>query len=210
MGLRASMLLLLRGAAAWAPAPSPLMTRWAKDVHPDQTPAYPRPMMARPASSWTHLDGLWQVNISATIGDMSTPPVGRTLPSEILVPYPVESPLSGIRKLPPSFAMWYRRTFEGIACDAAGVTLLHFEAVDWNTTAYVNGQRVGNHVGGYDEFTFDISAALKKTGENELLVGVIDQTVGVKGKQRRSAMTDPSGITCESSNGRLQPSRAVV
>ena len=65
-----SLVLLLSAVArlpnttAWAPAPSPLMTRWAKDVHPDQVPAYPRPMMVRPPESWQHLDGLWEIDIT--------------------------------------------------------------------------------------------------------------------------------------------------
>ena len=88
-----------------------------------------------------------------------TPPFGVTLPEEILVPFPVESPLSGIRKLPPAFTMWYRRILPAHECGEE-TTLLHFEAVDWNTTVYVNGQNVGHHVGGYDEFKFDITKAL--------------------------------------------------
>ena len=82
-----------------------------------------------------------------------------TLPQQILVPFPVEAPLSGIRKLPPAFTMWYRKQLPSLGCDKE-ITLLHFEAVDWNTTVYVNGQKVGAHVGGYDEFTFDITQAV--------------------------------------------------
>ena len=185
----------------WAPAPSPLMTRWSKDVSPDMVPEYPRPMLVRPSSTWAHLNGLWEFEINAT--DLETPPFGVTLPQEILVPFPVESPLSGIRKLPPHFTMWYRRMLPAAHDCGKDSTLLHFEAVDWNTTVYINSHRVGSHIGGYDEFTFDITKALKSagSGSNELLVGVVDPTTGVKGKQRRSAMTDPSGITYTSSSG---------
>lgn len=183
----------------WAPAPSPLMTRWAKDVTPALAPEYPRPMLVRPATTWSHLNGLWEVDINAT--DLQSPPFGVKLAQEILVPFPVEAPLSGLRKLPPFFTMWYRRMLPTHDC-GTDRTLLHFEAVDWNTTVYVNRQRVGSHIGGYDEFTFDISQALASAGQgNELLVGVIDPTTGVKGKQRRSAMTDPHGITYTSSSG---------
>ena len=184
----------------WAPAPSPLMTRWAKDVNPALAPEYPRPMLVRPATTWAHLNGLWEVDINAT--DLQSPPFGVKLAREILVPFPVEAPLSGIRKLPPFFTMWYRRMLPTHSC-GPDRTLLHFEAVDWNTTVYVNRQLVGSHIGGYDEFTFDISQALASSAGqgNELLVGVIDPTAGVKGKQRRSAMTDPHGITYTSSSG---------
>jgi len=73
-----------------------------------------------------------------------TPPFGVTLPEEILVPFPVESPLSGIRKLPPSFTMWYRRMLPAAhECGNDRSTLLHFEAVDWNTTVFVNGEENG-------------------------------------------------------------------
>ncbi len=183
----------------WAPAPSPLMTRWSKDVSPDLVPEYPRPMLVRPASTWAHLNGLWEVDVNAT--DLQSPPFKTKLPQEILVPFPVEAPLSGLRKLPPFFTMWYRRMLPPHDC-RTDRTLLNFEAVDWNTTVYVNGKLVGGHIGGYDEFTLDISEALASKGQsNELLVGVIDPTTGVKGKQRRSAMTDPHGITYTSSSG---------
>ena len=127
----------------WQPAPSPLMTRRAKDVRPDQTPEHPRSMRVRPPSSWRHLNGLWQIDINAT--DLGAPPFGAALPSEILVPYvyPVESPLSGIRQLPAHYTMWYRRTFGTSAAPLSGAMLLHFEAVDQNATVFLNGRRLG-------------------------------------------------------------------
>jgi beta-galactosidase/beta-glucuronidase len=177
------------------------MTRWSKDVNPGLAPEYPRPMLVRPADSWAHLNGLWEIDISAS--SLDSPPFGATLPRQILVPYPVESPLSGIRQLPPNYTMWYRRMLptQPIAACGENTTLLHFEAVDWNTSVWVNEVHVGTHVGGYDEFTFDITHALTAGGSGELIVGVVDPTTGVKGKQRRSAMTDPSGITYTSSSG---------
>ena len=83
-------------ASAWAPVDAPLRTRWSADVHPDQSPAYPRPELVR--EKWGHLNGLWQIDYNVT--DLSDPPFGRNLTEEILVPYPLESPLSGIRRSP--------------------------------------------------------------------------------------------------------------
>ena len=195
------VLLLLSAVVtlAWKPASSPLMSRFASDVTPDQTPAHPRPTMYRPA--WHHLNGLWQVD--ANVSDLSTPPVGKTLPEEMLVPYPIESPLSGLRRLTNNGYLWQRRVFDA-PCASAERTLLHLEAVDWNSTVYVNGKMVGTHAGGYDPFSFDISDALKShsgASGHELLVGAFDPTgPWPHGKQSRGAFSKPGGIfyTCTS------------
>ena len=76
-------------AVGWAPAKAPLMTRWAADVHPDQVPEYPRPELKRSSSSWTHLNGLWQVDYHAA--DLSSPPFNKQLPDEILVSFQSKS-----------------------------------------------------------------------------------------------------------------------
>src|SRR5437764_2749834 len=111
----------------WKPAPSPLMTRWAKDVSPDRVHAeYPRPQMVR--EKWQNLNGLWQF-AEAKPGE--APPVGKNLDGRILVPFPVESALSGVGKRMER--LWYRRTFT-IPQDWDVRTLLHFGAVDWEAT----------------------------------------------------------------------------
>ena len=186
--------------APWKPAAAPLLTRWAQDVHAAQVPPHPRPMLRR-TGGWQHLNGLWELDLNAS--DLSQPPpAGTPLPEQILVPYPVESALSGVRKLPPQFRMWYRRSFASLPC-SGGTTLLHFEAVDTIATVWLNGEFIGNHTGGYDDFYFDVSGSLNRgrAVEHELVVGVYDPTTGVKGKQRRSAMTDPQGITYTSTSG---------
>lgn len=173
-------------AETWAPAESPLMTRWAKDVSPEQPlPEYPRPQMKREA--WKNLNGLWQYALGA---DQATAPFGQTLDQQILVPFAIESALSGVKKRADS--LWYRRTFRVPDDWNRQRVLLHFGAVDWKATVYVNGQELGTHKGGYDAFSFDITRQLEP-GSNELVVEVHDPTDD--GDQPRGKQVkDPQGI----------------
>jgi hypothetical protein len=174
-------------AADWQPAKGPLMTRWAKDVSPDKVhPEYPRPQMVR--KDWKNLNGLWQV---AFAKDGEEAPVGKELTERILVPFPVESALSGVMKR--AERLWYRRTFTVPKEWAGKRVLLHFGAVDWEANVWVNGKKLGSHQGGYDAFSFDVTDALKKDGDQELIVGVYDPSDGgtqPRGKQVRK----PGGI----------------
>jgi beta-galactosidase/beta-glucuronidase len=97
------------------------------------------------------------------------------MPREILVPFPFESSLSGIRELPAKYHMWYRRNISIPSESLNGRVVLKFEAVDWQTTVYVNRKQAGNHTGGYDGFEMDITELLVN-GEAELVVGVYDPT----------------------------------
>ena len=157
-------------AAAWEPAQGPLMTRWAKHVSPENVwREYPRPQMVRP--EWLNLNGLWQYTIQEK--DAAKP---GEWDGEILVPFAVESALSGVMKsVQPDEKLWYRRTFESPDLTGNGRLLLHFGAVDWQCTVWVNGSKVGEHVGGYDPFTFDITEQLRD-GENEIVLSVWDPT----------------------------------
>ncbi len=177
----------LMTGAEWQPAAGPLMTRWAKDVAPNRAlPDYPRPQMVR--SAWTNLNGLWQF-MEAKAGE--EPPIGKELPQQILVPYPVASALSGV--MTNMDRLWYRRTFTMPREWANQRLLLHFGAVDWEATVYVNGKKVGEHRGGYDAFTLDISSALNPAGAQELIVGVFDPTD--RGNQPRGKQVlKPGGI----------------
>ncbi|MET7316801.1 MULTISPECIES: PA14 domain-containing protein [Streptomyces] len=170
-----------------------LRTRWADQVGPDNAlPEYPRPQLTR--TQWQNLNGRWQF-AAAEAGEQ--PPVGRNLPERILVPYPVESQLSGIER--HEDRMWYRRTFT-VPADwriGHGKRLqLNFGAVDWKAEVYVNGTKVAEHQGGYDKFSADITDALVPGRTQELIVGVHDPTDAADGenpplgKQR----LDPSGI----------------
>lgn len=156
-------------AACYEIKTAKLMTRWSSQVSvTNPLPEYPRPQMVR--RQWLNLNGLWE--FSAALKDAAVP-TGKTLPEKILVPYPVESALSGLMR--HEERMWYRRNFT-VPSDWAGQhVLLHFGAVDWQTTVYVNGQEVGGHKGGYCGFSFDISQYLKP-GDNELIVNVYDST----------------------------------
>ncbi|HVR75301.1 MAG TPA: glycoside hydrolase family 2, partial [Planctomycetota bacterium] len=136
--------------AEWKPGKGPLLTRWAKDVSPGNVlPEYPRPQMVR--KDWLNLNGLWGYAIRPR-GEAKP----ATLDGEILVPFPVESALSGVMKrVGDGNRLWYRRRCEIPASWKGRRVLLHFGAADWETTAWVNGKEVGSHRGGYDPFTFD-------------------------------------------------------
>jgi hypothetical protein len=161
------------GAAAqsgWRMEPVPLQTRWAKEVSPANAwPEYPRPQLVRPG--WVNLNGLWDYAITPKEAARPARFSGR-----ILVPYPIESALSGVRqKLLPTKRLWYRRSFARPATQPGERVLLHFGAVDWQATVSVNGKEMGRHQGGYQAFSFDITSALE-TGTNELVVAVWDPT----------------------------------
>ncbi|HEY7315722.1 MAG TPA: glycoside hydrolase family 2 TIM barrel-domain containing protein [Gemmataceae bacterium] len=187
-------------AADWKPAKGPLMTRWAKDVSPDKVhPEYPRPQMVR--KDWQNLNGLWEFAVAKKEEEA---PVGKKLDGQILVPFPVESALSGVMKTaePNSdgLRVWYRRTFEVKKEWAGKRLLLHFGAVNWESTVWVNGKKFDPHRGGYDGFTLDITGALKKDGPQEIVVGVwnpIDSGTQPRGKQVRK----PGGIFYLASTG---------
>ncbi|MEU1303113.1 PA14 domain-containing protein [Streptomyces shenzhenensis] len=177
-----------------------LSTPWAEDVTPANAHReYPRPQLTR--GDWQNLNGTWQF-AAAEAGEQ--PPVGRKLAERILVPYPVESQLSGLER--HEDRMWYRRTFTvpaGWKIGSGKRLQLNFGAVDWRTEVYVNGTKVTEHEGGYDKFSADITDALKPGRTQELIVGVYDPTDAANGenpplgKQR----LDPSGIWYTPSSG---------
>jgi hypothetical protein len=157
-------------AAEWRPAPAPLLTPWAAEVTPENVwPEYPRPTLVR--EKWVNLNGLW---------DFAIRPREEARPDQwegkILVPFCVESALSGVgRSVTPDQRLWYRRTFVCPELPPGGRLLVHFEAVDWQATVWINGQTVGQHSGGYDRFSFDVTDFVRP-GENELVVAVWDPT----------------------------------
>ena len=158
------------GMADWKPAKGPLSTRWTNEVTPDSAlPEHPRPQMAR--ADWQNLNGLWDYALVAK--DAAWP---EKFGGQILVPFAVESALSGVmRKVTPDQALWYRRTFSVPEEWSGKRVLLNFGGVDWEASAWLNGQKLGEHRGGYDPFSFDASHALR-SGENELVLRVWDPT----------------------------------
>jgi len=180
-------------AAVWTPKAPPLTTPWTSQVSPTNAlPEYPRPQLVR--SEWQNLNGVWEF---AGASNINTPPVGQTLPEGVLVPYPIESALSGIQRHEDN--MFYRRTFTVPSTWNGRRVMLNFGAVTWETRVWVNGAQVGTHTGGFDAFSFDITNALR-AGANEIIVGAYSPIDGNRfpiGKQRR----DPSGIWYTAASG---------
>ena len=154
--------------ADWKPVDNPLTTPWTEQVNPAHPlPEYPRPQMVR--KDWINLNGLWDYAIRP-----QHEPAPAKYDGSLLVPFPLESALSGVKKaLTPEQELWYRRKFTAPNLKGKRL-LLHFGAVDWRAEVFVNGKSVGKHEGGYDPFTFDITSALKGKGTDEIAVAVWD------------------------------------
>ncbi|MEW9606230.1 glycoside hydrolase family 2 protein [Bacteroides sp. L008] len=173
--------------AQWKPVDGRIMTEWAAKTDVEKVlPEYPRPIMER--TDWMNLNGIWNYAIT---------PVGQTMPQgydgQILVPFAVESSLSGVGKsLGEKNELWYQRKFSLPSKWKGYKILLHFGAVDWKADVWVNQVKVGQHTGGFTPFSFDITPALQN-GENELVVKVWDPTD--KGPQPRGKQVGkPGGI----------------
>ncbi len=165
----------------------PLLTTWGEQLDRSAVlPEYPRPQMVR--VSWTNLNGEWDFALAPS-GDGEP----ETFERKIVVPFPVESVLSGVAsEVRPEDAVWYRRKFDPGKHDGQRV-LLHFGAVDWQTKVWVNGIEVGEHTGGYDPFSFDITKALTAKGPQSLVVRVTDPTN--RGSQPHGKQSlEPGGI----------------
>ena len=178
----------------WVKQTAPVMTPWGEQLTEENAwPEYPRPSMKR--QDWINLNGVWKYFKRSSINydyQQST----STFSKAILVPFPVESALSGI--MDKSYSSnrkathMYRRTFTLPETYNGKNVLLHFGAVDWRCYVYVNGQLVGTHDGGSVPFTFDITPFLQEDGEQELQVAVWDPTDG--GQPNGKQSVSPSGI----------------
>lgn len=201
LALVAAVVAPARTAAARAPqaprapeAATQLTTPWTAQVSPaNALPDYPRPQLTR--TRWQNLNGTWEF-AEAAAGE--SPPTGKDLSDRILVPYPVESMLSGIHRHVDH--MWYRRTFTVPRSWNGDRLLLHFQAVDYQTSVYVNGVKVATHTGGYDSFSADVTGALAGTGPQELIVGV-DDTTDITGQPVGKQRTPGDGIFYTPSSG---------
>lgn len=182
--------VLLGGTASareWAPAGDRIMTPWAEEVSPSNAhPEYPRPQMVR--GQWQSLNGLW--NYAITAKNAAKP---ATFDGQILVPFAVESALSGVgRAVTKNDALWYQTSFKVPSAWKGKRLQLNFEAVDWKAEVYINGLQVGTHTGGYTHFAFDVTPYLKG-GDNTLTLKVTDATDNdfqPRGKQ----VMHPNGI----------------
>ncbi|RYG53315.1 MAG: beta-galactosidase, partial [Chitinophagaceae bacterium] len=161
---------------------------WAEKVNPAAPlPEYPRPQLERKV--WASLNGLWSYSITQKDAQSNTTWMGK-----ILVPFAVESSLSGVGKtVGKDSILWYTRKFSLNKEMKGKNILLHFQAVDWRTKVFINGKAAGEHEGGFDPFSFDITPHLKKSGDQEITISVWDPTD--EGPQPRGKqVVKPEGI----------------
>ena len=176
----------------WAPAGDRIRTEWADAINPKNVlPEYPRPMMVR--EDWLSLNGLWDYAVLPKgEGQVTDPDYPDSPDGKILVPFSIESSLSGVgRHVQADEALRYRTGFT-VPRGWKERVLLHFGAVDWQADVWLNGQYLGQHTGGYTAFSFDITPYLKR-GRQTLVVRVLDGTdndLQPRGKQ----VSNPSGI----------------
>ncbi|WP_346238471.1 glycoside hydrolase family 2 protein [Niabella insulamsoli] len=166
----------------WQLQPNAQMTAWASKVTPQNVwQQYPRPQLKR--NAWMNLNGLWDYSITR-----KNKPVPASYDGQILVPFCVESSLSGVKKpFRPEDRLYYRKEFSVPAGWKDNDVILNFDAVDWEATVWVNGVLVGSHKGAYDRFSFNITPYLKATGKQEVVVAVDDPSSSgaqARGKQQ--------------------------
>ena len=162
--------ILLAQSSTWNLVKNKITTTWAEQVDPSNTlQEYPRPQLVR--DNWKNLNGLWDFDIIPKNENQPTSYQGK-----ILVPFAVESALSGVAKtVGKDSILWYNTTFTLPASMKGKKVLLNFGAVDWQTEVFINGKSVGSHEGGFDPFSLDITDFLKK-GSQQLSVKVWDPT----------------------------------
>jgi len=177
-------------AQNWAPVKDKILTTWGEQVTPQNAHReYPRPQLER-KNNWQNLNGLWKYKIT----NKDQKDIPSSWDGDILVPFAVESALSGVAKrVTKDDALWYNNKITIDKKLNKGKILLHFGAVDWECDIYVNGQHVGNHQGGFDPFNIDITSAIKKGKTQDIAIRVWDPTSDgpqPRGKQ----INNPHGI----------------
>jgi len=181
--------------SGWKIAGEKIKTTWADKVDPlNPLPEYPRPQMVR--SEWKNLNGIWDFAITPESEN-----IPKVFQGKILVPFAVESALSGVNKsVGTGNLLWYRTKFTIPSTFKKKKILLHFGAVDWLTDVYINGSKIGSHQGGYDPFFFDITDFIKGSKQQILELRVadpVDNGPQPRGKQ----VLKPSGIWYTSVTG---------
>ena len=158
--------------AQWSPAGDKIKTKWAEQVTVNNVwQEYPRPIMER--ENWLNLNGIWNYSITDKNANNYD-----TLQGQILVPFAIQSSLSGVQKnVSENECLWYEREFTLPAkWKANNNILLHFGAVDWKADVWINDIKVGSHSGGYTPFYFDITSAINAKETNKITVKVYDPT----------------------------------
>jgi len=153
----------------WQPAGDRIKTEWAEQIDSaNPLPEYPRPQLER--DQWLNINGLWDYALAERGGNLPVVFNGK-----ILVPYPIESSLSGVQeRVGEGQELWYHRTFTIPSSWKNKNVVLNFGAVDWRADVWLNDIKVGTHQGGYTPFSFDITPFLVKSGEPKLVVKVLD------------------------------------
>ena len=155
----------------WVPKWDKLKTRWGNNLTIDKVwQEYPRPQLER--KLWLNLNGPWSYKVIENSEN-----IPEKMDNKILVPFCLESPLSGVKTfLYENQTLFYEKQFTIPKDWINKKVLLHFGAVDWKCTLYVNGNKVGEHEGGYSAFYFDITKNLNLNGKNKIILKVIDPT----------------------------------
>jgi PA14 domain/Glycosyl hydrolases family 2, sugar binding domain/Fn3 associated/Glycosyl hydrolases family 2/Glycosyl hydrolases family 2, TIM barrel domain len=179
----------------WKSVKGPLMTEWGQKLKTENVlTEYPRPQLKR--DKWKNLNGLWEYSIVSK--EKSAPSIYQ---GKIVVPFPIESSLSGVKKnVGEKNRLFYRRYFTIPEEWGNKNVVLNFGAVDFESEVFVNGQIVGKHKGGYDAFSFDITKYLDRHSKNEIVVSAydpIDAGTQPHGKQ----VKEPGGIMYTSVTG---------
>jgi beta-galactosidase/beta-glucuronidase len=173
--------------AQWKPAGDRIRTSWAEGIDPESVLGeYPRPVMER--EEWKNLNGLWDYGLRSKGAQAP-----KSFDGKILVPFAIESSLSGVMKeVGDDRELWYHTNFKLPGNWKGKDVLLHFGAVDWKADIWVNDIKVGSHTGGYAPFSFDITPFLVQ-GSQTLMVKVWDPTSN--GQQPRGKqVNEPEGI----------------
>lgn len=174
--------------AQWKPAGDKIKTKWAEQINPKNVlPEYPRPQLER--TDWVNLNGEWEYSIQPK--GIAEP---QSFDGNILVPFAVESSLSGVQKeVGENNELWYKRTFSVPANWKNKDVMLNFGAVDWKADVFVNDVLIGSHKGGFTPFSFNITPYLTGKNNQKLVVRVWDPSD--KGYQPRGKQTSrPEGI----------------
>src|SRR4051812_22635835 len=153
---------------------------------------------------WISLDGSWDFSLDPDA--ICRMPEELDWHSRIVVPFSPETSASGIANTGFYRACWYRRTFAAPALDGGARLLLHFGAVDYHATVWINGQVAGRHEGGYTPFTLDITELVSAAEVETVVVRAEDDPVELsKPRGKQDWQVDPHSIWYPRTTGIWQP-----